>query len=319
MRMRIVAAIALVVAGSLPAFRADAASTPVQLPIHGKVTDPSGAPLAGVCVILETPDPSPANPLYRTTTDGHGEYRVIESQGSPPMQISFDPTCPGGPAFFIKGSWQNGRTVPTGDSNQYLQGENATLIKGGLVTGRLTDARSGAPVSREWVVVSNGSSSTYMFEQDLSGSFSIRVAPGIYQVLFSELGDGAYVDEWYLHQATQAAATPVVVTAGEVTDVSSTLEFGAVVQGVLSDAATGTPLHYEVDAVNDETATAYRGFPDYQGNYRIIGLPSGSYHLRTPGVGSCGGTPPQQYIGADIPVTAQTYTTTTQDIALSCP
>jgi hypothetical protein len=107
--------------------------------VSGRITiKDKGAP--GVAVGLRKSDPSMPNQSYlRGTTDQDGFYRITDV---PPG--SYDVT-PSAPAFIlVDASNGRGKSVIVGDGEN-VEGINFSLVRGGVVTGKVTDA-DGRPV-----------------------------------------------------------------------------------------------------------------------------------------------------------------------------
>jgi len=155
--------------------------------VSGKVTI-NGKPAAGVVVGMHHARPERTSPIYRTTTNEDGIYRInnIASgnyQVAPvvPGMLVSDADNPNGPNLIISA----GDNVESIDFN---------LIRGGVITGKITDS-DGRPLIEEGVTLvpvepqnqRNGEDRVPGGETDDRGIYRMfGIRPGRYKVLFTE-------------------------------------------------------------------------------------------------------------------------------------
>lgn len=110
--------------------------------VSGRVTiKDKGA--AGVAVGLRRSDRvGPFEPFVKGTTDQDGNYRV----GNLPAG-SYEVT-PAAPAFVASDSIQKSKTVIVGE-NENVEGINFSLVRGGVITGKVTDADGRALIQQQ--------------------------------------------------------------------------------------------------------------------------------------------------------------------------
>lgn len=113
--------------------------------ISGRITI-KDRPAVGVMVTLrKNLSASPYDPLYRDTTDHDGVYRITNV-----VPGTYDVT-PVTPAFVPDGKDTKQKAVLVGD-DENVEGINFTLVRGGVITGRVTDA-DGRPVIQQVVAL----------------------------------------------------------------------------------------------------------------------------------------------------------------------
>jgi hypothetical protein len=120
---------------------------------------------------------------------------------------------------------------------------NATMVRGGLLAGRVTDRVSGAPLANLTAVAYNVDGTTRAFAAtDAAGAYSIVVPPGDFRV---GVFDSAliYLPQFYPSQTTFAAATPQHAIAQQsVGGLDFALTRGARVTAHVSARASGAAL-----------------------------------------------------------------------------
>jgi len=203
-----------------------AVTASVTLPLAGAVSGTvSGgapaAPVAGVCVEA-TPKTGRGAPGL-AVTDGQGQYAMTGlAAGS--YTILFAPDCAAGLGGF-RPQWFNGQQseaqatpVGVGPGGTHA-GVDATLTADGGMAG--TVQASGSPVSGVCVIAYpvTGTQRPALAETTAKGQFAISdLPPGSYDVEFKAgCGASTYTTQWYDGASSRGAATPVVVTAGTVT------------------------------------------------------------------------------------------------------
>jgi Carboxypeptidase regulatory-like domain len=198
----------------------------VTLPLAGAVTGTVNGggpttPVAGICVEA-TPKTGRGAPGL-AVSDGHGSYQM-PGLAAGTYTIQFTSTCLtslGGfePQWF-DGQASEAQATPVGVSAGSTHGGvSATLTADGGITG--TVQVSGQPAAGVCAIAypSTGNQRPAVAETGAGGSYEIDgLAPGSYDVEFAAgCGASGYVTQWYNGAASKAAATPVTVIAGVVT------------------------------------------------------------------------------------------------------
>ena len=167
-------------------------------------------------------------------------------------------------------------------------GINFGLATGGRITGTVTDAATGAPLSGVSVNVYDASGSfTASTSTNASGVYLTTqgLLTGSYRVQTSNsLG---YINEAYYDipcvNCSSTTGTLVAVTAGTTTSgINFGLATGGRITGTVTDAATGAPLSgVEVDVYTESGSYVTYSYTDASGVYLEQGLPTGSYRVVT--------------------------------------
>lgn len=255
--------------------------------ITGKVSDSAGVGLAGVLV-------SPTNAasgslLSGVFTQSDGNYTISGlSAGS--YKLQFD----GRSAGYIN-QWYDNKTsssqansvAVTGGST--TSGINATLIKGGVITGRVTSS-SGAGMAGVTIIATDaaGGSGYGDASTQSDGNYTIvGLSTGSYIIQFSYFGS-AYVTQWYNNQTSSSLANPVPVTAGSTTsNINATLYQGGAITGWVTNSS-GAGIGSVWVSASDAAGGSYSSgvYTQSDGNYSIAGAPVGSYKVQFQGNGA---------------------------------
>ncbi len=174
------------------------------------------------------------------------------------------------------------------------------LALGGGITGQVTAAVSGGPLSGVRVEVLDGSgvSTGYAYTNE-QGSFMLGDLPaGVY--FARTLRSSTYLGQLYDGLPCEGSCavtggTPIPVTSGVLTPgVDFSLARLGAISGIVSVAGTGQRLSYAYVNVYD-AAGAYVGYgvTDSAGGFRVTGLQAGTYFARA----TAGGYVPQLYNG----------------------
>jgi len=244
--------------------------------ISGTITDRStGVGIANAYLSLS--ERNSGNWVGSSYTDSSGVY-IITGLASGSYRLRIE--APSGSGYI--GVWYGESLCADGVSvsaPNTTTGIDAQLELGGSISGRVTDAATGLGVPGLGITLSRGSSqttpsavSTATITADATGAYVVGgLASGDYLLTFSSAD--------YLSSSTAAATK--VTAPNAVTGQNIALVRGGGISGRVIDSSSGSGV-YEVlvEAVNTVShASAGSGTSDYNGNYLITGLPSGSYAL----------------------------------------
>ena len=166
---------------------------------------------------------------------------------------------------------------------------NFALVPGGKISGIVTNATTGLPVSGVGVTVLSGTGSFAAFGlSDASGNFttSVGLLTGTY---FARTSNSlSYVDQVYSNLAcpggncTVTSGTPISVTAGATTNnINFALVPGGVISGTVTNTQATTLSGVSVSIYNSAGSFVGSGLTTVSGQYNSPGLPTGTYFART--------------------------------------
>ena len=181
---------------------------------------------------------------------------------------------------------------------------NVTLPRGRVVSGRIIDAATGQPIVLPafdpnffgGLAFYNNISNYAGFGQvDGAGNYLSRTGftpTTIFANTFllrNNFGFGrGYVDQEFGGSACPylscgaTSGAPIAITTGDVTGVDFALATGGSIAGTVTQAGGGGPLRgVTIDAYNGAGKRVGTTRTNLLGGYRLIGLPSGSYYVRT--------------------------------------
>lgn len=169
-----------------------------------------------------------------------------------------------------------------------VSGVDFELGPGSSITGTVTDADTGGPLSPVAVMLYSASGSELRTAlSNRTGVYSFTgLAPGNYFLRTFVPSSLNYIDEAHGNTpclpCTVTSSTPLVVDRPSLT-ADFELAPGLMITGTVVDALTGSPLpSVSIDALlPDGTSTGRVGTTDGSGTYWIKGLPAGTYHART--------------------------------------
>ncbi|HEX8161551.1 MAG TPA: carboxypeptidase-like regulatory domain-containing protein [Pyrinomonadaceae bacterium] len=121
--------------------------------VAGRVTRDEGKPAANVPVLLVVADYN-AKPVARTTTDADGRYRIANVPVGRYRVRALAPAFASPEERAGGDVYLPGKTVNVG-AGEAVEGVDLTLVRGGVITGRVTNAE-GKPVVAERVHVTEG-------------------------------------------------------------------------------------------------------------------------------------------------------------------
>jgi hypothetical protein len=249
--------------------------------ITGTVTDSvSGAPISGVSVTAY--DATSGFWINSGSTNSTGVYTIVGLAGSHKLRFSG--------AGYVE-QWYKGKpdqssaTTVAVTAPNTASGINMVMVKGGTITGIVTDSATGTGIQYVYVdaydaVTGSWAESGYT---NSSGVYSITgLASGGYKLRFSSNSADGYVEQWYAAKARIDTADIVKVTAPDsVTGINVVMEKGAVISGTVTDGNSGAALQgVYVEAFDAVTgAHASSGSTDSSGAYSIGKLVTGNYTL----------------------------------------
>src|ERR1700686_2953467 len=269
--------------------------------VSGKVTI-KGKPAPGVVVGMRLTQPGQFDPTFKATTDQDGNYRVNDV---PPRSYQVAPVAP---AFVVSDVNNPSQTVVVTESEN-VEGIDFELVRGGVITGRVTDA-AGNPVVAENVRLSpavpgnqNGAAYSVVrnFQTDDRGIYRIfGIRPGSYKISvgsedppYGGRGRSPHPFIFYPDATDPAKATVVEIEEGtEASKIDITLprqtEQRFVANGRVVDEAGKPVVNVEIElsriTVTDaNSSSSYGGFTGArsgsQGEFHLENLPPGKYSI----------------------------------------
>jgi len=160
-----------------------------------------------------------------------------------------------------------------------------TLKAGGAIEGRVFDS-TGEPVGiYECEITAFDSEENWISSAPVmeNGNFVIpKLKTGVYRLYHAYWGQGNCMDGWYDGAEDFESATPIAVTAPDITeDVHITLPAGGAISGTVLDYK-GQPLAFNcyVNAYDEhQNQVGTWGYVGEDGNYTILRLPTGRYKI----------------------------------------
>jgi hypothetical protein len=181
------------------------------------------------------------------STDSHGDYRIIARQGVG-LKVYFSPPFWSGIPYI--GQWYNAKAsfdvadvVPVGITD--VAGIDAALERGVFLSGRVTDALSGAGVANVSVNAQRIDAQcceVFYNSTNSDGNYAITVRRGITVKVgfFPSLNDPfPHLSEYWHDRRSFAEADPVAIGTTDVGGIDAALERGTFISGRVTDAATG--------------------------------------------------------------------------------
>jgi hypothetical protein len=273
--------------------------------VSGRVTL-GDKPVPRAVVMLTTPERGPQRtPPARATTDEDGRYRLT---GVPAGSYTIAPSTP---AFVVPAETsyaQPGKSITLSEGEE-VDGIDFSLIRGGVITGRVTDA-DGRPLVEQYVniirVDERGQKlpssyfNPFRFGTDDRGVYRLYgLAPGRYKVSVGDspdsgmvrigFGGGVYTRTFHPDVLEESKAAVIEASAGsEATNIDIKLARASntyVATGRVLDADSGKPLsnlQYGHGSLNQEqTSIGSYGWTNNRtndkGEFRIEGLGRGRY------------------------------------------
>jgi hypothetical protein len=269
--------------------------------VSGKVTL-KGKPAPRVVVGLRSSEPSQVDPTFKATTDQDGKYRIT---GVPEGRYLIAPVAPA----FVVSDLNNpiGQTViiSAGDN---VEGINFDLIRGGVITGKVTDAE-GHPIIEQGVNLVSADDSrsgppNYFrgFQTDDRGIYRIfGIRPGRYKVsvgapsVYRGGGRGRRALPMTFYPDTNDAAKAAVIEIAEGAEATkidiilSRPPAGFVVSGRVVEGETAKPVPNvtislsRITVIDASSTSSEGGGTDVRSNadggFRLEKLPAGKYSI----------------------------------------
>lgn len=265
--------------------------------ISGTVTAAdTGLPLQGVQVYADD-DCDPNTSVYqsRGRTDSNGNYTISGlSPGNYAIEF-FTRFASQEPTNLYLSEYYNDRPAwPSADTvtitgTVEIDSIDAQLARGAQMSGTVLAEDTGFPLEDVMVWISPVDDSFFIsgIETDSNGTYTSNGLPsGQYMVEFDTDGGGlgvgaseTYIAEYYDNQTTADTATPVTITAPNMTSsIDAVLSPGGTISGVITAADTNLPLDDVTINVFDTAGNpASSASADSSGNYEVLGLASGNY------------------------------------------
>ena len=252
--------------------------------IAGRVTDAvTGTAIANVQVQIYDSSGSVIASTLTGTTGGYSVTGVLPGT----YTASF---TPGDSTSTLMSQWYGGAITSAGatsfavTADQTTRGIDASLGRGGIVSGTVTAATSGADLAGITVTVYNNGTSLGSTTTRQDGTYALGGIPtGSYTVGFALPAGGTvnYLPQYYDNAASASSATSVAVAAGQTTTgINAALQSGGQITGVVTDAATGKPVqNASVELLTGSYYFYASTLTDGNGDYTFSGLPSGSYQV----------------------------------------
>ena len=254
--------------------------------VSGRVVDAvSLLPLEGVTVQLRLGDWSTST---TTGSDGHyeigglasGSYVLKTNNWRGYLDELYDDVLCAGTCDETQG------TAVTVVVRESVTGIDVALMRGGRLTGHVTDGATGAPVSGFQVSLFDAAGRQVAYAStDQSGAYLVTdLVTGSYFVRFGDSG-GGYPPELYDNLPCPngtcylPAGTPVIVRAGATTgSVDAALSAVGAIAGRVTDAGSTAPLRlvwvFVTDSAQRQVGAA---LTDASGSYEVKDLPIGKY------------------------------------------
>ena len=228
-----------------------------------------------------------------TETNDGGAYSVVVPPGSYFAAV-IDPGSFGNQIYSGLTCANNSCNVTNGTAINVSTGAtvgnvNFALVAKGSISGTVTNAAGGAPISGIQVQVfslsgtllgnQNTTSGVYTFEGLAIGSYYVRTNAGNTVNFINQLHNGVVCVQCAV---TTSGGTPVPVTANTTTTVNFALTAGARISGTVTNAAGGAVIPGLSVQIFSAAGVQMGAFnTNTSGVYTSAGLPAGNYRVRT--------------------------------------
>lgn len=168
-------------------------------------------------------------------------------------------------------------------------GINFALVRGGDVSGTVTDEVTGAPIENSSITIFDSSGQIVGFGfTDKAGNYTTAgaLATGAYYARVDP-PDQIHTSEVYdnipCFECSETSGTPIPVTIGSTTSgINFSLGVGGAISGRATDANTGDPVNAVIEVYNSSGHLVTSTFRDELGNYTTTSnLPAGVYYVLT--------------------------------------
>jgi hypothetical protein len=247
--------------------------------ISGTVTASGGPGLGSVSLELDYPTGMYAGSVY--TFDGSYSFDDI-GPGSYYLHVVPDNDYQ---PLWYGGSAARSTAVPIDVDENGAVTINPVVVVGGSISGTVTAASSGDPVSSVTVRAIGRTSGFQRYAYtDESGFYEITGLPAeTYSLDFTSYDSGRFAEQWYNGASKQSASTGVVVGSGShVVNKDAALVSGATISGSVRDASNhAVAIKYaQVYAYSSAGEYLASTNADRLGNYTLDFVPSGSVTLQ---------------------------------------
>ncbi len=283
--------------------------------ITGRVTDPSGHPLARICMWIVG-----RTFAVGTSTNMHGTYRFKIAGGGIPghrYPVEFDSNCDTANPFvpIAPGRWApewykdkfshaKATRVPL-RAGRITRGINAVMRRGGEVSGSISGSAR-RRLKHACAVLTDSSGQEFgQAPTNAKGEYTITgLDPGSYRLLGMAACTGGvsdYAPTWYPHAASIKKARVIKIRLGHRTSGINVVlpKLGTVTGFVRLGGRTGKPLRGICVNVYSLTNPDHYGYATSRenGKYVVEGLPAGSYEVlaSASGCGSDANYAPARY------------------------
>lgn len=225
-----------------------------RITIHGK-----GAP--GIVVGIRSSDFSQQPPpAFKATTDQEGNYQITNI---PPSNYQVSPMAPTYVVVDLVWSTARGKTLLLA-AGEDVQGIDFSLVRGGVIAGRVTDADGGPVIEQRLTIVPED-------QANLRGQMSPPVVAGAFQT-----------DDRGMYRIYGIPAGRYKISVGVAEqDVSANMRFGRVVykrtfypDATDPDAAKVVEVHEGTEATNIDI-TVGRSLPSFAASGKVVDGESG--------------------------------------------
>jgi hypothetical protein len=219
--------------------------------------------------------------LESTITDQGGGYTIPGlSTGSYDVEFVPQGTQPYQSQYYSGASSLSSATSVAVTDGQTHSGIDAALSSGAAISGTVTDASSGKPVSDAYAEIldSSGDYVSGAFTNS-NGVYEVGgLAAGDYKVEFGS-GEGEnYLTQFYNDAASEATADTVELSDGENATANAKLSAGGEITGTVTDAKTKSGLaDVYVYAYSSTSGVERTAVTNANGDYTIESLPSAGY------------------------------------------
>ena len=254
--------------------------------ISGRVTRPSGAPAVDVCVVTFRAGStssgagglSDSDGNYRITGLPAGQYKVMFTScyGTVPYVTQF---------YAAKSGFETANTL-TLAAGESRPGVDAQMQPAASISGRVVGPSGEIPTGHcAAAYTSSNTSAGTAGVNSTDGSYTITgLVAGSYKVRFYRCvsGSNVYEEQWYNGKSGWDSADAVVLTTGqERTGADATLRLAASIAGRVTGpgGAAVSGVCVWVTTAAPENRFAGSAAVDAAGDYKVGGLPAGSYKV----------------------------------------